>query len=104
MLLLRGAAGFLGSFLVKKIAGLGAADILVPRIEHYNLVERDDIRRLLDDAMLHPTVGRLIWSRPGFQPLAFDLNPSELVILHLAAAWVGLVPIVNTRLNSSTIT
>ncbi len=49
-----GGAGFLGSFLVEKLIQRGAADILIPHIEHYNLVERQDILRLLDDALLSP--------------------------------------------------
>jgi GDP-L-fucose synthase len=85
-----GGAGFLGSFLVKDLARKGAADILVPRIEHYNLVERDDIHRLLDDAML-PLRQRPAHLTPvGFQPLDFSHQPSDLVILHLAARVGGI--------------
>jgi GDP-L-fucose synthase len=85
-----GGAGFLGSFLVKKIAQYGAADILVPHIEHYNLVERDDIRHLLDDAMLSPHRRPAHLTPAGFQPLAFNPQPSDLVILHLAARVGGI--------------
>jgi GDP-L-fucose synthase len=45
-----GGAGFLGSFLVEKLRQRGAADIFVPTIEKYNLVEPDEIRRMLNDA------------------------------------------------------
>jgi GDP-L-fucose synthase len=85
-----GGAGFLGSFLVKKIAGLGAADILVPRIEYYNLVEREDIRRLLDDAMLSPHRRPAHLTAVDFQPLAVNHQPSDFVILHLAARVGGI--------------
>ena len=86
-----GGAGFLGSFLVEKLTRLGAVDILIPRIEHYNLVDREDIRRLLDDAMLpsekHPShllpAGFLPSPSPNFKP-------SELVIIHLAARVGGI--------------
>jgi GDP-L-fucose synthase len=85
-----GGAGFLGSFLVKKLSQRGAADILIPRIEHYNLVDRDDIHRLLDDAML-PVRERPAHLTPvGFQPVEFSPQPSELVILHLAARVGGI--------------
>lgn len=45
-----GGAGFLGSYVTEKLAERGAKEIFVPRIEDYNLTERDDIRRMLDDA------------------------------------------------------
>jgi GDP-L-fucose synthase len=45
-----GGAGFLGSFVLEKLRQRGAADIFVPKIEDYNLVERDDILRMLDDS------------------------------------------------------
>jgi GDP-L-fucose synthase len=88
--LVTGGAGFLGSFLVKKIAEYGAADILVPHIDHYNLVERDDIHRLLDDVMLSPRLRPAHLTPAGFQPLAFNPPPSDLVILHLAARVGGI--------------
>jgi len=86
-----GGAGFLGSFITKKLIQRGAADILIPRIEYYNLVDRDDIRRLLDEAMLPPD------KRPAhLQPANFKLanlptfKPENLVILHLAARVGGI--------------
>ncbi|MBP1701715.1 MAG: fcl [Chloroflexi bacterium] len=45
-----GGAGFLGSFLVEKLRQHGASEIFVPTIENYNLVELDEIRRMLNDA------------------------------------------------------
>ncbi|MFM8322218.1 MAG: GDP-L-fucose synthase family protein [Chloroflexota bacterium] len=44
-----GGAGFLGSFVVEKLQALGA-DVFVPHIEQYDLVQREAILRLLDDA------------------------------------------------------
>jgi len=44
-----GGAGFLGSFIVEKLRARGA-DVFVPRIEDYNLVELSAIRRMLADA------------------------------------------------------
>ncbi|MEW6092448.1 MAG: GDP-L-fucose synthase [Chloroflexota bacterium] len=89
-----GGAGFLGSVLVKRLAERGAADILVPRIEYYNLVDRDDIRRLLDDAML-PIGKRPAHLQPANLPTSQLSNlstfqPSNLVILHLAARVGGI--------------
>ncbi len=89
-----GGAGFLGSVLVKRLAERGAADILVPRIEYYNLVDRDDIRRLLDDAMLpigkRPTHLRPV-NLPAFEPSNLStFQPSNLIILHLAARVGGI--------------
>jgi GDP-L-fucose synthase len=44
--LVTGGAGFLGSFVVKKLRENGCQDIFVPRSEDYNLVEMDAVRRL----------------------------------------------------------
>ncbi len=86
-----GGAGFLGSFLVKKLAQRGTADILIPRIEHYNLVDRDEIQRLLDDSLLSPEKRPPHLLPGGFQasPLP-NFKPSDLVIIHLAARVGGI--------------
>ncbi len=44
-----GGAGFLGSFLVEKLRQRGA-DVFVPLIEKYDLVQLNDIQRMLQDA------------------------------------------------------
>jgi len=86
-----GGAGFLGSFLVEKLAQRGAADILIPHIEHYNLVERQDILRLLDDSLLSPEQRPAHLLPKGFQPAPLpDFTPSDLVIIHLAARVGGI--------------
>ena len=86
-----GGAGFLGSFLVEKLARRGAADILVPQIEHYNLVECQDILRLLDEAFLLPEQRSSHLFPKGFQPSPLpDFTPSDLVIIHLAARVGGI--------------
>lgn len=46
-----GGAGFLGSFVIQKLRERGAAQIFVPLIEEYNLVEIADIQRMYVDAM-----------------------------------------------------
>lgn len=45
-----GGAGFLGSFVCEKLIQRGAKNIFIPRIEEYNLVEREAILRMLKDA------------------------------------------------------
>ena len=45
-----GGAGFLGSFITQKLEQHGAAEIFVPRIEQYNLVNLEDIHRMYNDA------------------------------------------------------
>ena len=45
-----GGAGFLGSFLLDKLAERGAKDVFVPRIEEYDLTLQEDQERMLDDA------------------------------------------------------
>ncbi len=42
-----GGAGFLGRFVVERLRNCGDLEIFVPRQEEYNLVEADDIKRLL---------------------------------------------------------
>jgi GDP-L-fucose synthase len=89
-----GGAGFLGSFITKKLAERGAADILIPRIEYYDLTQREDILRLLNDAVL-PIEKRprhlLPVNLPTFRPSDLPtFQPSDLVILHLAARVGGI--------------
>ena len=45
-----GGAGFLGSYVLAKLRERGAERIFVPTIEDYNLVDHDDVKRMLDDA------------------------------------------------------
>jgi GDP-L-fucose synthase len=52
-----GGAGFLGSFVLEALAQRGATDIFVPHIEEYDLVNPQDIQRILDvsrpDIIIH---------------------------------------------------
>ena len=86
-----GGAGFLGSFLVEKLAQRGAADILIPHIEHYNLVNCADIQRLLDDSLLSLEKRPFHLLPGGFEPLPLpNFKPSDLVIIHMAARVGGI--------------
>ncbi len=60
-----GGAGFLGCHVVKRLEKEGCKEIFVPRSKEYNLVEKEDIIRMIKDA-----------------------NPS--VIIHLAAVVGGI--------------
>jgi GDP-L-fucose synthase len=71
-----GGAGFLGSFVVEKLKDRGAAEIIVPRIEDYDLVDINHINRLFDDV--------LGTSQPSTS------QPSNLIIIHLAALAGGI--------------
>ena len=51
LVIVTGGAGFLGSFVVQKLKERGAAQIFVPRIEQYNLVNLEDIRRMFSDVI-----------------------------------------------------
>lgn len=44
-----GGGGFLGSFIVEKLRVRGAKDIFIPRKTDYNLVDPEDIGRMLED-------------------------------------------------------
>jgi GDP-L-fucose synthase len=52
-----GGAGFLGSYIVEKLRARGALEVFVPLIEEYDLVNPEDVRRVLDrsrpDVVLH---------------------------------------------------
>lgn len=95
-----GGAGFLGSFLVEKLVQRGAGDVLIPRIEHYNLVERADICRLLDDALLpldrrpnhlEPDLRQAPASARHWRPsLSAAVDPANLIVIHLAARVGGI--------------
>ena len=87
-----GGGGFLGSFVIEKLLALGATDILVPRIEHYDLTDRDSIRKLLEDAML-PADKRPAHLNPTGGPasaVAAGIDPKNILILHLAAHVGGI--------------
>lgn len=45
-----GGAGFLGSYVLKGLEKRGVNDVFVPHIEDYDLVKREDILRMLNDA------------------------------------------------------
>ena len=89
-----GGGGFLGSFVVEKLIERGATDILVPRKSHYDMTNRDEIGRLLSDALLSPD---LIPTQlrpsilPAFPPSLLEtFQPSNLIIIHLAAHVGGI--------------
>ena len=44
-----GGAGFLGSFVIESLKRRGVNDIFIPRSAEYDLVNGDDVRRMLDD-------------------------------------------------------
>ena len=92
--IITGGAGFLGSFVAKKLAERGAPDILIPRIEYYDLTRHENIFHLLEDAMLpigkRPRHLQPV-NLPTFQPSNLStFRPSNLVILHLAARVGGI--------------
>ncbi|GIV65422.1 MAG: GDP-L-fucose synthase [Bellilinea sp.] len=45
-----GGAGFLGSFVTEKLRQRGAHEIFIPRYPEYDLVQPQDVERLLDDS------------------------------------------------------
>ncbi len=45
-----GGAGFLGSFVTEKLKEKGAAEVFIPRVEKYDLVQPEAIERMYNDA------------------------------------------------------
>jgi len=87
-----GGAGFLGSFVTEKLVERGATDILIPRIEYYNLTDRDSIKQLLDDVM-QPAEKYPDHLKPvglNLSPSSFNQKPENLIIIHLAANVGGI--------------
>jgi GDP-L-fucose synthase len=86
-----GGAGFLGTFLIRDLIQRGAADILVPHVEQYNLVERSAVDRLLEQAMVSTGRRPAHLNPSGFRPAPLPgFKPSDLVIIHLAARVGGI--------------
>lgn len=90
--ILTGGSGFLGSFVTKKLMERGATDILIPRIEYYDLTDHQSIKQLYADALL--PVGQcpahLHAAQINPKPSSFNLKPENLVVIHLAAHVGGI--------------
>ena len=69
-----GGAGFLGSFVVEKLYERGAREVIVPRVEQYDLTDLQAIRRLFNDVI-------------GPEETS---DASNLVVIHLAALAGGI--------------
>ena len=87
-----GGAGFLGSYVIAKLKERGATDILIPRIENYDLTDRDSIKRLFDDALQPPGKypEHLLPVGLELPPSTFNLKPENLLVIHLAANVGGI--------------
>jgi GDP-L-fucose synthase len=87
-----GGAGFLGSFVIQKLVERGATDILVPHIENYDLTNRDSIKQLLNDALqpVDKLPRHLLSYGVDIPPSTFNLQPENLLIIHLAANVGGI--------------
>jgi len=72
-----GGAGFLGSFVTEKLHQRGAAEVIVPIIEEYNLVEIQDIRRLYDHVL-------------GAESTTVNPAAANVIVIHLAALAGGI--------------
>jgi GDP-L-fucose synthase len=45
-----GGAGFLGRFVTEKLKAFDGVEVFVPRSREYNLIEKNDVERMLDDS------------------------------------------------------
>ena len=86
-----GGAGFLGSFLVAEMIRRGAADVLVPQIEHFDLTDLASIHQLLDEAQRPAAERSDHLTPPGFKAAPLPgFQPADLVVIHLAAHVGGI--------------
>ena len=82
-----GGGGFLGSFVVQKLMQRGAAEIIVPRSQDYDLRRLADIKALFDDTFagtLRAHSQRLV------RPQGFVPTPENTMLIHLAAHVGGI--------------
>jgi len=80
-IIVTGGAGFLGNFVVEKLKQRGAKEIIVPRIEEYDLTEIESIERLFDHLGISKT------KRPSSET---NDERSNVIIIHLAALVGGI--------------
>jgi GDP-L-fucose synthase len=76
-----GGAGFLGSYVVDKLKRRGAREIIIPRIEEYDLTEVESIHRLFDDHGI-PKLDQRTSAHPSFG--------KNVIVIHLAALVGGI--------------
>lgn len=76
-----GGAGFLGHFVVEKLKLRGSKEIIIPRIEQYDLTKIESISRLFDDLGIKKT-------RPANKEE--ETPQSDVIIIHLAALVGGI--------------
>lgn len=76
-----GGAGFLGTYVVEKLRQRGAKEIIIPRIEKYDLTEIQSIIQLFDDH------GILKFEKAASEKPATD---DKVIVIHLAALVGGI--------------
>jgi len=90
-----GGAGFLGSFVTAKLRERGAAEVFIPTIEKYDLVQVDSIRQMLDDSQpdiiihLAAQVGGIGANRE--HPAEFFYNNLMMGVQLMHEAWLRKV-------------
>lgn len=75
-----GGAGFLGSYVTAKLKQRGAREIIVPRIENYDLTDIEAIKRLFEDSGVTPA------AETGLS----EGDREQVIIIHLAALVGGI--------------
>ena len=76
-----GGAGFLGKFVVRKLKQRGAGEIIIPRIEDYDLTKIESINRLFD----HLEITKNNQKSPEIKR-----SHSDVIVIHLAALVGGI--------------
>src|SRR3990170_984885 len=76
-----GGAGFLGSFVVEKLQQRRAREIIVPRVEQYDLTDLNAIQQLFDDTQIFLS---------HEQESEADSHSQKTIIIHLVALAGGI--------------
>jgi GDP-L-fucose synthase len=88
-----GGAGFLGRHVVQQLETIGVRDLLVPRIQEYDLTRSEDVARLFEefrpDVVIHlaAKVGGIVYNLERPAEMLYENTMMGLLLLEQARRW-----------------